>query len=146
MGVLYLDISAEEEKLSRFHYFIFRENLQTRKICLDFQIYLWASSFAKSDTIEAADKPWQCRLQQEICWTSWNFKPLSKIWAIFTFWSDCQRELRCWSDCHRESKCWSERHRESKCWSEWKRKLLLLAGLAPIDPNSSFYKKHPHSQ
>ena len=46
------------------------------------------------------------------------------------------RELRCWSDCHRESKCW---------W-EWKRKLPLLAGLAPIDPNSSFYKKHPHSQ
>ena len=25
-----------------------------------------ASPFGKSDTIEASDKPWQCRLQQEI--------------------------------------------------------------------------------
>ena len=36
---------------------------------MDFKTKLGARApFAKSDTIEASDKPWRCRLQQEI----WN--------------------------------------------------------------------------
>ena len=51
---------------------------------MDFKTKLGARApFAKSDTIEASDKPWRCRLQQEI----WNkSEDEVEILGDFLFW------------------------------------------------------------